>query len=325
MQKRYLAGAAPLLLLICTKAAAQVSCTRASGASELVWNINIGNIVVQRDAPVGTVLLDRQLTSGQYNRALLSCTGTGNGQSSFMALPNARAVTGMAGYYNTSMSQFLNSGVAVRVDYPTAMADRQFTNLATTWQFNSPYSIPGPFRIRLVKTGPITSGTPTPMQWFRWTTAQTGGGTLYVAEGNLTGGSITQVACQPVSTAFSVPMNRTTTMDFHGVGTTAGATPFSIAMMCDAGTRLSVALDGTRVGAPANGTVALTPASTAQGIGLQLVYNNNPVTLGQTFSTGITSVGGREEVNFVARYIQTGPIAQGGTANAIVSYTFTYN
>ncbi|MGM3273878.1 fimbrial protein [Ralstonia sp. 24A2] len=325
MHKRYPAAIAILLLMTCTKVAAQASCTRAPGRSELVWNINIGNIVVQRDAPVGTVLLDRDLTSAQYNLTLLNCTGTGNGQNSFMALPNARAVTGMAGYYNTSMSQFLNSGVAVRVDYPTGLADRQFTNPATLWQFSPNYFIPGPFRIRLVKTGPITSGTPTPTQWFRWTVPQTGGGTLSVAQGNLTGGSITQVACQPVSTAFNIPMNRTTTMDFHGVGTTAGETPFFIAMMCDAGTRLSVALDGTRVGAPENGTVALTPASTARGVGLQLLYNSNPVTLGQTFSAGITSTGGREQVDFRARYIQTGPIAQAGSANATVSYTFTYN
>lgn len=324
MHKRYPAAIAILLLMTCTKVAAQASCTRAPGRSELVWNINIGNIVVQRDAPVGTVLFDRDLTSSQYNLTLLNCTGTGNGQRSFLSVGNARAVPGMPGYYSSAL-QFLNDGVAVRVDYPTGLADRQFTNPTTFWQFSPNYFIPGPFRIRLVKIGPITSGTPTPAEWFTWTVPQTGGGVLSVAHGRLAGGSITQVACQPVSTAFTIPMNPTTTMDFHGVGTTAGETPFFIAMMCDAGTRLSVALDGTRVGAPENGTVALTPASTARGVGLQLLYKDNPVVLGQTFSAGITSVGGREEVNFRARYIQTGPIAQAGSANATVSYTFTYN
>ena len=318
MHKRYPATVAILLLLTCVKAFAQTSCTRAAGASELAWNINVGNIVVQRDAPVGTVLLDRDLTSAQYNRALLSCTGTGNGQSS--AITRTTAVPGMPGYYATNVA-----GVGVRVDYPTGLADRQFTNPATRWAFTTGFYIPGPFRFRLVKTGPITSGTLTTGRLFNWTAPLTGGGTLSVGRGDITGGGVTQIACQPVSTAFTVPMNRTTTMDIHRVGTTAGETSFFIAMMCDAGTRLSVALDGTRVGPPENGTVALTPASTARGVGLQLLYNSNPVPLGQTFSAGITSTGGREQVNFRARYIQTGPIAQAGSANATVSYTFTYN
>lgn len=320
MHKTYHSAIAIVLLMLSAKAAAQASCTRAAGASELVWSINIGNLIAQRDASVGTVLLDRELASGQYGRTLLTCTGTGNGQSSWMAFPGARAVPGMAGYYTTNIA-----GVGVRVDYPTAMADRQFTNLATRWQFNAPYSIPGPFRIRLAKTGAITSATILPTTAFVWTVPQTGGGTLYVAEGSFTGGGVTQVACQPVSTAFTINMSRTTTMDFHGVGTTAGETPFFIAMMCDAGTKLSVALDGTRVGPPENGTVALTPASNARGVGLQVIYNGNPVTLGQTFDANITSAGGREQVDFRARYIQTGPIAQAGKADATVSYTFTYN
>ncbi len=320
MHKTYHAAIATLLLMLSATAAAQTSCTRAAGASELVWNINIGNVIAQRDAPVGTVLLDRQLTSAQYGRTLLNCTGTGNGQTSWMAYPGARAVPGMDGYYTTTIA-----GVAMRVDYPSAMADRQFTNLATVWEFHSPYSIPGPFRLRLAKTGPITSGTLLTVRAFTWTVPQTGGGTLYVAEGAFTGGGVTQVACQPVSTAFTIKMNRTTTMDFHGVGTTAGETPFFIAMMCDTGTKLSVALDGTRAGPPENGTVALTPASNARGVGLQVIYNGNPVTLGQTFDANITSAGGREQVDFRARYIQTGPIAQAGKADATVSYTFTYN
>lgn len=325
MNKCYPFAIAVVLLMTGAEVAAQTSCTRASGISEMVWNIDIGNIIVQRDAPVGTVLLDRDLTSSQYGRQLLNCTGTGNGQTSWLALTSATAVPGMPGYYTTTFPLLNMTGVGVRVDYPTGMT-AQFTPLATRWQFNSPYSMPGPFHIRLVKTGPITGFTVSgSFGLFQWNVLQTGGGTLYIARGYFSAGSITQVACQPVSTAFTVNMNRTTTMDFHGAGTTAGDTPFSIAMNCDAGTRLSVALDGTRLGAAASGTLALTPASTAQGVGLQLLYNNAPITLGQTFNTGIVSAGGQTQVNFTARYIQTGSIAQAGSANATASYTFTYN
>lgn len=318
MFKRCQSAIAILLLVFSAKAMAQTSCTRAAGASELVWSINVGAIVVQRDAPVGTVLLDRDLTSAQYNRALLSCTGTGNGQTSAITLTTA--VPDMAGYYATNVA-----GVGVRVDYPIGLADRQFTNPATRWSFTTGFYIPGPFRFRLVKTGPITGGTLTTGRLFNWTTPQTGGGTLSVGRGDITGGSITQVACQPRIRGVWIGVPPVTTADFRGVGSTVQSGTVPLSLTCDVGARISLRLDGTAVGAPENGILALSPPSTAKGIGVQLRYRDNPVTLGATFETGVTSTGGQQDFSIPWTYIQTEPFVQAGSVTATVSYTFTYN
>jgi len=307
-------------MLACAEAAAQTSCERHPDAREAFWPVNVGEIIVQRDAPLGKLLINRNLRLDREGLPLLECTGRGDGQSNLLTIPGATPVPEWPGYYTSPSFP----GVAVRVELPKDVGSVPFTVPATRWAFQPDYSVSGPIWLRAIKIGPITNFNMPDVEIFQWTVPETGGGILSVARANLTG-SVTQVACQPVSTAITVPMNRTATMDFKSVGDTAGDTAFSIALDCDEKTQVSVELDGTQLGRPENGTVALTPESTAQGFGLQVLYDGNPVVLGKTFDVGLTSAGGREHVNFSARYIRTSETMKGGSANATASYTFTYN
>ncbi len=176
-----------LAILLCLawtgSAQAQSSCVRPGTAYQMSWNIALGNITVPRDAPVGTVIHEQDLGSVQNNKTILRCTGGGNGQSSELML--SQRVPSMPGYYETNIS-----GVALRVDYPAQLADRQFTSPATQWSIPGDLIWPGPMRLRLVKTGPIVPDAFVKGKLFEWTAPDAAGGRMIVAVGNLASGSV---------------------------------------------------------------------------------------------------------------------------------------
>ncbi|GEM_PF-1978927 len=164
-------------------AQAQSACERPGSAYQMSWNIALGNISVPRGAPIGTVIHEQELGSVQNNKTILRCTGGGNGQSSELML--SQRVPSMPGYYQTNIS-----GVALRVDYPTQLGDRQFTSPATPWSVAGDLIWPGPLRLRLVKTGPIVPDAFAKGKLFEWTAPDTTGGRMTIAVGNLASGSV---------------------------------------------------------------------------------------------------------------------------------------
>lgn len=75
-----------------------------------------------------------------------------------------------------------------------------------------------------------------------------------------------------------------------------------------------------------NGVVALTPDSTAQGVGIQILDNaGNPVTFNSDYYFPYNwGTGGTVQLNFAARYWQLAPNITSGTANTLLTYTMTY-
>lgn len=46
-------------VVFCYSQTSMATCEMASGAFQLRWSINIGNVIVQRDTPVGSVIYDQ--------------------------------------------------------------------------------------------------------------------------------------------------------------------------------------------------------------------------------------------------------------------------
>jgi type 1 fimbria pilin len=123
-------------------------------------------------------------------------------------------------------------------------------------------------------------------------------------------------------------MDKVSTKDFTGVGATASPKTVTIPLNCNAGTKVSVTLDGTRHSSGIAGVLALDSSgstSVATGLGLQLLYNNTAVTLGSATSVGATTSNGTYNVGLTARYYQTAATVTAGQANSTATFTMTYN
>jgi len=62
----------------------------------------------------------------------------------------------------------------------------------------------------------------------------------------------------------------------------------------------------------------------ATGVGVQMLYKNTPVTLGSTIIVG-TASSGVYNIPLVGRYYQTQANVTSGKANAMATFTMTYN
>jgi type 1 fimbria pilin len=124
---------------------------------------------------------------------------------------------------------------------------------------------------------------------------------------------------------------------FNGVGATAGTTPFGIALNCANNAKPSISL--TDAATPSNQSNALTlsSGSTATGIGVQLLYQMQPLPFGPaTYSytngnpavTNLTFLGtqsGATNIGFMARYVQTASSVNSGSVSAAATFTLVYN
>jgi type 1 fimbria pilin len=116
------------------------------------------------------------------------------------------------------------------------------------------------------------------------------------------------------------------------VGSTTGDTGFNISINCPS--PVSVSMTMTDAANPTNvgSTLSLNPASTAKGVGYQIVYNGGVISYGpdsavfqnvNQFNVGVSSIVGALIIPFTARYVRTGPITP-GTADANATFTMSY-
>lgn len=131
-------------------------------------------------------------------------------------------------------------------------------------------------------------------------------------------------SCQLTNSTPTVPLGDVHVSHFNGVGSTAGSQGFTLGMNCDSSIKPTITFTGVSTNAgtvlPLNNPDAST---TAKGVGLELLYGQNKVTLGQALSLG-TTASGLNSYNFTARYVQTESSIQAGEANATANFTINY-
>lgn len=302
---------------------AEAICSFSSGASEQRSSFNMGTITVQRDTPVGTVLVERTFPEGPATSQVNCTTGTWPyvfGELKF----NTLSAFGNA-VYDTNIE-----GIGIRI-YSYALGgvgrgpipfSASFTNPPTGAVWHQ-----GGKAVQLVKTsansvgaGAISTGTLS--RGYMNISPR-----LYFYTVSLTGGTIVRAACTVTNTSISVPLGQKMTAEFTGVGSTTRNEPFNIPLNCNANTRVKVTLDGTAHSSGAAGVLALSPSSggtVATGVGVQVLYNNNPVSFGTLINIG-TAGSGAYNIPLVGRYYQTNARVTGGQANATATFTMTYN
>ncbi|WP_157971339.1 fimbrial protein [Dyella sp. C9] len=117
----------------------------------------------------------------------------------------------------------------------------------------------------------------------------------------------------------TVNLPKASVADFAATGTTAKPTNFTISLEnCVTQTAVSMQLDGSTV-AP----TVLSSSGSAQGVGIQLVWNGAPVTLGQGLDIGNVGSNTTMDIPMTAQYYRTGAMT-GGTVVSTATITMSY-
>lgn len=144
---------------------------------------------------------------------------------------------------------------------------------------------------------------------------------------NINAFTVTTPACKLTTASIPVAMNDVDKAAFNGKGSTPGdahTQSFSLPMTCNAGTQVSVRMEGDIYDATRGVFNTTSGDNAATGVGIQLLYNNQPMALGADVAVGNASAGGGFTVPLKARYYQTGDRITTGTANGVLSFTMIY-
>ncbi|NIF20384.1 fimbrial protein [Candidatus Pantoea multigeneris] len=293
---------------------AQAACTYVGTGKNTEVNFNFGNITVQRDAPVGTELAKRSYLTPGYG---VTCTTRWHYNNTLTRFTTLSAYGNHT--YDTNIDGIgltLYFGAGLQRYFPYKSQDLNPVTAATG----------GTVIATLVKTaaGAVGSG--------RISTGRVANHSydkLSVFNVNLTGvNTITPVACSVTQTAISVPMGDVLRSEFTGVGSVATSKAFSIPLNCDENTRVKITLDATADSSGIPGVIALNPSTSdkvASGVGVQVLRNSTPVTLGSALQVGTVATSGVYTIPLAARYYQTQARVTAGQANATATFTMTYN
>lgn len=317
------------MLLFSFSHSSQACRLSSAGPNPTISTVSFGNISVQRDAPVGTVLASKDtsvsstwfIPSYQGEECYLNVGIVYNGGSK----------TSLEHTYSTNLD-----GVGIKVEY------HQGGYPIHGYAENPPASIyemtdaaamdVGVATVSLVKTGTIKSGGLNPGEvsvgyFGNEVNALIGTKTYSISIDSSSG--ITQLACSLLSgSTLLAPIGNVSADQFTSPGTVSQTTSrMNIDLDCDAEANINITLEGTQNPDSADTSIlALSDqgkSNVAEGIGVQLLYNNEPLKLNQRLSIK-TSAGSQENFEIIARYIQTSDRVRAGSANATAVLNISY-
>ncbi|MDO8235634.1 fimbrial protein [Citrobacter werkmanii] len=297
---------------------AQAACGFSSAlTSEVTGYLSFGNVIVQRDAPVGSVL--STVTTGAYNGSQ-TIAGCSEPWTYRWELSKWGTLSSLgSNIYNTNIS-----GVGIRLTNTTTNKVIPYDQSvgANTYIYIGSNGI----KAELIKTGDITGGTLNSGMLARASVVNQ----FYFANATLNGtNTITSVACSVTTPDVNVKLDQHKKSEFTGPGSATAWQAFNIALDCNKNSRINVRIDATQDPSNVAGVIKLDNAAgdlAATGIGVQLYFvpDNSAVQFGQTKFYYTSPNGGSETVQLKARYYQTTSAITAGEANATATFTLTY-
>ncbi|NWC65393.1 fimbrial protein [Cedecea sp. P7760] len=325
------------VLLLGAAKSAQASCTFMDSrfnANDSV-TLDLGHIVVQRDAPVGTVVATFNDSRLGSRNSFVQCDSSGfvtrwaQGSGGFLPVSYNGQTLYQSGVPGLAFRVVTSGAGSTAGRYGTGPLPRQIANTACTWSadwWRLCGGTWGNYRLQLVKIAQVTGSGPITMGSI--TQAQVVGETN-VMDYTIGSGSVQTVACSVLNSAITVRMGKAKNTDFSGPGSTSGDADFAIKLNCDAETKIRLTLAPGSGGAldSSRGILNLDAAQagqTATGVGIQVLYNNAPLELGNMMSIATTSSDGAYSLPLAARYYQTQANVTPGRADANATFTMTY-
>jgi type 1 fimbria pilin len=312
------------------------SCTRTTAAS----SISVPNLIVQRDTAVGSQI-GSEVIGGSVNfyscqNGLLDTYGISWGVKSlgtYVSTINGRRIYSTnipgVGYAIGIISTNSCIGNNAYVD-GTETLDGNANNriiCVSNLGFNGSATPAGRFKLTFYKTAAVTgSGVVNSLtagaMIINYMNAWPLGSDL-----TMNSFTVTTTACSVTNKAVKVPMGDVLKTAFSGQGSTTPEKSFSINLDCDAATRVNLTLDDPTGKSTQPGVLPLTTATegtTAGGVGIQVLYNDTPVTFGKMFTIATTTAKGAMTIPLKARYYQTAATVTAGQANSMATFTLTY-
>lgn len=276
---------------------------------------NFGTVIVQRDTPVGTVLKTVSVNRG--SGAMLGCSSAWTEVERMLLFTTPSAINGV---YDTNLN-----GIGIRIGYTPTYNFNHRTSYSDNVYIDASEYIDA----YLVKTTPgaVAGGSLTTGVLADQYIAESPSYHIDLAMG---GSNIVPVACSIATPNLTFPIGDVLASRF---GSSVGTIPSgaqntqNLGLNCDYGANINVALSGTQN--PDVGTtsvLALTNqggADVAKGVGVQLLYNGNPLILNNRIVLKASS-GGQETFPITARYYQTKTTVTTGKANASATLDLTY-
>ncbi|MGQ4695145.1 spore coat protein U domain-containing protein [Enterobacter asburiae] len=278
---------------------------------------NIGDVEVQRDTPVGTVL--KTITVNFPAVGVICDAGTeGRFTPKTFTTPSA-----LDNVFDTNIP-----GVGIRqILYYGTVPFEHYTSS------NIGYQRIEWVKIELVKTGTAAvSGYLTQGPIFDWSVGEGEGAaaTFPVVRINLTSGYIGTKACSIQSGGtLSFPIGNVPAEQFRQIGTVSNETvKADISLSCNNNTNVNVTLNGEQNPETSDASVLALSGqgseSVAKGIGVQLLYNGAPLKLNEMLKFETTESNAIVTYPLTARYIQTEDKIKAGSANATATLNLTY-
>ncbi|WP_158613585.1 fimbrial protein [Aquitalea sp. FJL05] len=328
------------VLLFCLSPITSAYCS-ASGNGLLNFTplINIG-----RDLPIGTILASAKISTA------VTCDSHGfvGLDASWRAYPSKNNVD----YGASSVTNVRNTttpGIGIRWDNLSSATGS--TAIWTQYPLNNiplgvgrglptPPSPPATMTttftdtIYLVKTGPISSGTISPIALL----TDYEGSISYAKQGLLyslstpTAPSFQVNTCTVSSSALNVTLPAIYNNAMPSPGDIAGNTPFNIPVNCPQTTKLYITFTDSNNPGQTGNMLSLQSGATASGLALQIKQNGQAVSfgpdsnvLGNTNQLLIGNTTGSILLPFSVNYIRTanGPLIA-GKLTALASFTFSY-
>ena len=296
---------------------ANAACGFASGTSYQTKSFNFGNVIVQRDTPIGTVVASSSTGPWSGGTTLFGCDTTWTYRWELSRFTTSTSITGV---YATNVP-----GIGLRL-YNDANGKifpyDQFQN------GNAYIIISFGIVAELVKTssGSVGAGAITMGALAKASIANV----MYTEEVGMGNNTIIPVACSLTTPNLNFPIGDILASKF---GTSVGTIPSgaqntqNLGLNCDAGANINVTLQGAQnPDVSTTSVLALTGqgnADVAQGVGVQLLYNGSPLVLNNRIVLKQSS-GGQETFPITARYYQTKTSVATGKANASATLDLTY-
>ncbi|MGL4169034.1 fimbrial protein [Morganella morganii] len=147
---------------------------------------------------------------------------------------------------------------------------------------------------------------------------------------NIAGFNVTTLVCNITTPSLNFPIGDISAANFRGgIGSIPAGTEVTrnLGLDCDAGANINVSLQGTQNPDVSNTSVLSLSGQgstgVAQGVGVQLLYNGAPLELNKRLLLK-TSGGGKETFPVTARYYQTKTTVIPGKANTSATLDLTY-
>lgn len=178
----------------------------------------------------------------------------------------------------------------------------------------------------LVKYGPISGGKLSRYKIFNvgYSCFASGGNGLYDWNGLMYGASVQVRACSVQKAKLNIPLEQVKESAFSGLNSTANEVAFSIPLNCAATDKIKIAIDGAGIEGSPDLLAVDSGNGTAQGIGIQLLYGGQPITLGYLFSGISFSETGCAQILLSARYYQKDEFIKAGRARSTANITLNY-